>query len=133
MIMSFPRTPALLIKLLAFGCFIASAVAIPSGFSYEKKMTQKGLTPIQLMWIDNDRALLLDRKGTIYIAKPNEIGFPKEVYTTVRLCASLLTSLSPLFPFTLTSAARSNEHTKDATPEPQPSLPFRMTHRLTLL
>eukprot|EP00729_Bicosta_minor_P011884 gene11884-4868_t len=69
---------SILVKVLALGCILQIATALPDGFQIQEKMRQKKLIPIQLLWIDHERALLLHRGGTIYICQPNVNGFPKE-------------------------------------------------------
>jgi hypothetical protein len=54
----------------------------PGKFSVNLKSSAFKL-PIGMTWIDNERVLILEKKGTVYIAKPNQPGFPKRVYMTI--------------------------------------------------
>jgi hypothetical protein len=48
--------------------------------------------PIGMVWIDDKRALILEKKGQVFIANPNAPGFPKQPYMQVRFspCVCLL-------------------------------------------
>ena len=64
---------------------VLGANAAPAGFSVSKVYeSRKNFIPMQLVWIDNTRALIPHRMGEVYIVEPNEANFPKELYLQVR-------------------------------------------------
>lgn len=54
----------------------------PKDFRAELKTTDFKL-PIGMVWIDDDRALILEKAGRIYICEPNKAGFPKALYMEI--------------------------------------------------
>jgi hypothetical protein len=84
MSLSFASLVFVLITLTA-----APAQALPKDFQQTHK-TSKFKLPIGMVWIDNDRALILSRDGVVSIAQPKRQGFPSNTYLTVRLTQSLL-------------------------------------------
>ena len=80
------------IKTLAVvGSFIFHATqALPEGFQKTEKMrVAKTIIPLQLVWIDIDRAFLIDQRGYIFICNPDQNNFPTEKYLTVKYIRAL--------------------------------------------
>ena len=59
-----------------------TASNFPKNFRAELKTTSFKLA-IGMTWIDDDRALILEKSGKIYICEPNRPGFPKELYMEI--------------------------------------------------
>jgi PKD repeat protein len=57
------------------------ASALPKGFTMTRKnMGDVSSAPVDMRWIDDERALILTRHGEILIAKPNDRGWKKTQY-----------------------------------------------------
>ena len=60
----------------------ATASSMPTGFADTTMMSGRSelTTPMQMVFLPDGRALILERTGTIFIADPSVPGFPMEVY-----------------------------------------------------
>lgn len=69
---------------VTFAAIVTHVSGTPSDFHVTMVYESKYFCPTQLEFIDDERALLAHRQGTVYIAEPNGDNFPKAVYMKVR-------------------------------------------------
>ena len=69
------------ITALAATLLFARTHAVPEGFVISDVSPGKDFkVPVQMMFLDRERALVLEKSGKIVISQPNRPGFPKETY-----------------------------------------------------
>ena len=67
--------------MLAAAALVQPALALPKGFTMQKNdLKDLWSSPIEMHWLDSDRALVLCRLSHIKIAMPYENGIPMEDY-----------------------------------------------------
>ena len=60
-----------------------ASTAVPEGFAVTV-VTESLRTPMQMVFLDDDRALIVERHGPVLIALVNEPGFPTETYISLK-------------------------------------------------